>query len=53
MSEKPIVAQSEEKKPLWKRLGWLVVIYAGSIVALGIFAMLIRLFMTAAGMKSY
>ncbi len=42
-----------EKKPLWKRLGWLVVIYAGSIVALGIFAMLIRLFMTAAGMKSH
>jgi hypothetical protein len=53
MSEKPIVTDTEEKKPLWKRLGWLVVIYAGSIVALGIFAMLIRLFMTAAGMKSH
>ncbi|CAI3789853.1 hypothetical protein AHFPHNDE_03562 [Pseudomonas sp. MM227] len=53
MSEKPIVTHSEEKKPLWKRLGWLVVIYAGSVVALGLFAMLIRLFMTAAGMKSH
>jgi hypothetical protein len=46
-------AGAQAKSPLWKRVGWLVVIYVGSIVALGAFAMLIRLFMTAAGMKSH
>ena len=25
----------EEKKPLWQRLGWLVAIWAGSVLALG------------------
>ncbi len=24
----------EEKKPLWQRLGWLVLIWAGSVAAL-------------------
>jgi len=41
------------KAPWYKRVGWLVLIYVGSVVGLGIFAMLIRLFMTAAGMKSH
>jgi uncharacterized protein involved in exopolysaccharide biosynthesis len=53
MSDKRIVEQPQAPQPLWKRLGWLVVIYAGSVLALGAFAMLIRLFMTAAGMKSH
>ncbi|WP_072016875.1 DUF2474 domain-containing protein [Erwinia oleae] len=39
--------------PLWKRLMWLVVIYAGSVLALGVVATLFRLMMTAAGMKSH
>ncbi|EIK93659.1 hypothetical protein PMM47T1_26053 [Pseudomonas sp. M47T1] len=39
--------------PWWKRVGWLLVIWAGSIVALGIVAELLRMFMTAAGMKSH
>ncbi|WPO99375.1 DUF2474 domain-containing protein [Pseudomonas sp. HR96] len=43
----------ERKTPLWKRLGWLVMIYVGSVVALGVVAMLLRLFMSAAGMKSH
>jgi hypothetical protein len=41
------------KKPLWQRLGWLVVIWSGSVLVLFVFAMLLRMFMTAAGMKSH
>ena len=40
----------EEKKPLWQRLGWLVAIWAGSVLALGAVSYLLRLFMQAAGM---
>ena len=45
--------QECEKKPLWQRIGWLLVIWTGSVVTLAAFAWLIRLFMTAAGMKSH
>ncbi|WXL25137.1 DUF2474 domain-containing protein [Ectopseudomonas mendocina] len=38
--------------PLWKRLGWLVLIWAGSVLALGAVSYLLRLFMKAAGMSS-
>ncbi|TDV60355.1 DUF2474 domain-containing protein [Pseudomonas sp. LP_7_YM] len=40
-------------KPLWQRLGWLVIIWTGSVLALFVVAMLLRMFMTAAGMKSH
>ncbi|AZC38251.1 DUF2474 domain-containing protein [Pseudomonas chlororaphis] len=43
----------EFRSPLWQRLGWMVMIYVGSVAVLGVFAMLIRLFMQAAGMKSH
>jgi hypothetical protein len=36
----------------WKRLGWLVLIWAASVAALGVVAMLIRLLMRAAGLSS-
>ena len=39
----------EQKKPLWQRLGWLVLIWAGSVAALGVVAWLMRMFMAAAG----
>jgi hypothetical protein len=45
--------QNSEKKPFVQRVGWLIVIYSGSVVALGIAAYLMRLFMAAAGMKSH
>ena len=45
--------QEAEKKPLWQRVGWLLVIWTASVASLGVFAWLIRLFMTAAGMKSH
>jgi len=45
--------QECEKKPLWQRIGWLLVIWTGSVATLAGFAWLIRMFMTAAGMKSH
>lgn len=35
-----------------RRVGWLVIIWAGSILALGVVAMAFRLMMNLAGMKS-
>ncbi|WP_374439213.1 DUF2474 domain-containing protein [Pseudomonas panipatensis] len=36
--------------PLAKRLGWLLLIWAGSVAALGVAAWLMRLLMSAAGL---
>jgi hypothetical protein len=44
------MTDTEEKKPLWQRLGWLVAIWAGSVLALGAVSYLLRVFMQAAGM---
>ncbi|MDY7561956.1 DUF2474 domain-containing protein [Pseudomonas sp. 10B1] len=41
------------KKPMWQRIGWLIVIYIGSVTALGIVAYGMRLFMNAAGLTSH
>ncbi|MBH3438898.1 MULTISPECIES: DUF2474 domain-containing protein [Pseudomonas] len=41
-----------DNQPLIKRLGWMVLIWACSIVALGIVSYGLRLVMTAAGLKS-
>jgi hypothetical protein len=39
-------------RPLWlRRLGWLVVLWAGGVLALYLVASLIRMFMHAAGMR--
>ncbi|MCQ4297567.1 DUF2474 domain-containing protein [Pseudomonas stutzeri] len=45
-------ASSGEPKPLWQRMSWLVLIWSGSVLALGIVAWLIRLAMNAAGLAS-
>ncbi|WP_224791459.1 DUF2474 domain-containing protein [Pseudomonas fluorescens] len=37
----------------YKRLGWLVVIWLGSVVALGVVAGALRMLMHAAGMNSH
>lgn len=37
----------------WKRLGWLAVIWAASVMALGVVASLFKLLMLAAGMKTH
>lgn len=44
------MSDTGEKKPLWQRLAWLLAIWAGSVLALGLVAGLLRLFMRAAGM---
>ncbi len=38
--------------PLWKRLPWLVAIWGASVMALGAVSLALRLFMSAAGLKS-
>lgn len=37
---------------MWKRLGWMVLIWAASVAALGILAALMKLAMHAAGMTT-
>lgn len=37
---------------LWKKLGWLALIWATSVIALGVIALLLRLVMNAVGMTS-
>ncbi|MCY1458435.1 DUF2474 domain-containing protein [Pseudomonas umsongensis] len=44
--------EQAEKKPLWQRLGWLAMIWAGSVGALFIVASLMRMFMSAAGLST-
>ncbi|CAI9404553.1 hypothetical protein ANOBCDAF_04641 [Pleomorphomonas sp. T1.2MG-36] len=47
------MAGEKTTKGLWfRRVGWLVAIWAGSILALGVVAMAFRLLMNLAGMKS-
>ena len=45
--------EAAEKKPLWQRLGWLALIWVGSVGALFIVASLMRLFMNAAGLSTH
>lgn len=40
------------KKPLLQRLGWLVLIWSASVLALGALSYLLRLFMNAAGLST-
>ena len=37
---------------MWKRLGWMLLIWAASVAALGLAALLMRLAMKAAGMTA-
>ncbi|SDA33308.1 Protein of unknown function [Pseudomonas sp. NFPP10] len=45
--------EQAEKKPLWQRLGWLVLIWGGSVLALFVVASLMRMFMNAAGLTTH
>ncbi|WP_248799439.1 DUF2474 domain-containing protein [Pseudomonas sp. MWU13-2105] len=55
MAGKPSLHEIEaaEKKPLWQRIGWLVIIWTGSVLALFVVASLMRLFMSAAGLTTH
>lgn len=37
--------------PWWKKLGWMAIIWLGSVLALFAFSSVFKLMMTAAGMK--
>ncbi|MFW5400702.1 DUF2474 domain-containing protein [Yersinia sp. 1252 StPb PI] len=41
------------KSPWWKKIGWMLLIWCGSVLALFAVSMLFRMMMTAAGMKSH
>lgn len=45
-------AAAPEKKPVWQRIGWLLLIWCASVAALGVVAGLMRLLMNAAGLTS-
>jgi hypothetical protein len=45
--------EAAEKKPLWQRLGWLAMIWVGSVGALFVVATLMRMFMNAAGLTTH
>jgi len=40
-------------QPVWKRLMWMVIIWGGSVLALALVGMFLRVLMTAAGFKSH
>jgi hypothetical protein len=44
--------RSGQDRPWWKKLGWLILIWAASVGALGLVALLLRLLMNAAGMTA-
>ncbi|MGE8066285.1 DUF2474 domain-containing protein [Pseudomonas sp. NPDC089569] len=43
--------QQAAPAPWYRRVGWLVVIWSGSVMALGVVAEALRLLMHAAGMR--
>ena len=55
MSDKHSLQEIEqaEKQPLWRRLGWLAMIWGGSVLALFVVASLMRMFMNAAGLSTH
>jgi hypothetical protein len=42
----------EPCKPVWRRLGWLLILWAASVAALGVFAWLLRGVMSLVGMTA-
>jgi len=41
------------RQPWWKRIGWLAIIWLGSVLALFAVATVFRMLMTAAGMRTH
>jgi Protein of unknown function (DUF2474) len=42
-----------ESKPWLRRVGWLILIWAGSVAALGLVALVFRLLMAAIGLTTH
>ena len=47
-----VMVEHKAKTPFLKRLGWLVLIWGASVLALGVAAGLMRLFMNAIGLQT-
>lgn len=47
------MAASEARPSLLRRFGWLVLIWAASVAALGLVALILRGILTLAGLKSH
>jgi len=46
-------AGTEIAKPSWlRRIGWLVLLWAAGVATVGVAAIVIRIFMTAAGLRT-
>ncbi|WP_277964005.1 DUF2474 domain-containing protein [Pseudomonas sp. RIT-To-2] len=43
--------KTNDSATVWSRMGWLVIIYSGSVGALFLVAMALRLLMAGAGMR--
>ncbi|EEQ07815.1 MULTISPECIES: DUF2474 domain-containing protein [Yersinia] len=52
-SPSPSSPTEPRRAPWWQRLGWMLIIWCGSVLALLAVSMLFRMMMTAAGMKSH
>jgi hypothetical protein len=39
------------RKPWLRRVGWLVLLWTASVAALGVVALILRVFMTSAGLR--
>ncbi|TCW08511.1 uncharacterized protein DUF2474 [Raoultella sp. BIGb0138] len=46
-------SENETPRPFWKKLMWMVIIWAASVLALGVVATLFKLLMAAAGMRTH
>lgn len=49
----PSLPTEHVKLSWWKKIGWMLLIWCGSVLALLAVSMLFRMMMTAAGMKSH
>lgn len=52
-SQSPSQLIEPQKSPWWKKMGWMLIIWCASVLALLAVSMLFRMMMTAAGMKSH
>lgn len=49
--EKSLMTKATTESSRWKKAGWMLAIWAGSVLALFMVSSVFRLLMTAAGMK--
>ncbi|EMP6397127.1 DUF2474 domain-containing protein [Pluralibacter gergoviae] len=53
LNETRKVPATSAHQPFWRKLLWMIAIWAGSVLTLGVVATVFRLLMMAAGMKPH